>query len=334
MTASAKKIRVSSILLLFFFLSFTSTSTLFAGVTGRLKGKVSDLQNDAPLPNVLITITGTGLKTITDEKGEFFFIAVDAGTYSITASSEWYAKCTFTGTTVFPDHTAELFFKLNREENGNSISNIVFEKPFPQIKKPFSFDAITQSEFSHLPVHIIDDVILNTSGSIYRHNERSAFKGNRYTPSYYYIPREGFADYEEASVNGLNNIHVRGGLASELGYYMDGILLNDPFTGKNFSQIPFQAIDHVTLYSGGFGAKYGEFNAGIAQIIPKRAGERITASGELVTDAAAPLLGAYSYGNQLYSLSLSGPIVKDQIQFFVAADLSKSDDAEPSFLGS
>src|SRR5665647_1616764 len=60
-------------------------------LTGTIAGKVTDEQGGV-LPGVAVTLTGKmGAKTqVTDAKGEFRFLALDPGTYSVKAELQGF----------------------------------------------------------------------------------------------------------------------------------------------------------------------------------------------------------------------------------------------------
>ncbi|MBL7995399.1 TonB-dependent receptor [bacterium] len=327
------KTRFLFICTLIIMMTFIYSAPASAGVTGRLKGKVVDKNSQQPLPDALVKIEGTYFETTPNSSGEFSFIGIDAGTYDVTCSSSSFANHTISETVVFPDQVTELVFELLPSTTGEYPQSTRFQEPYVQSRSPFTINTLTRSEISKLPVRGIDGIILSTTGSIYNRNERSGYAGNYYYGLGIAVNNEGFAEYKEAAVTGSDNLHVRGGADNELGYYLDGMMLNDPFTGNVFAQLPFYAVDHISVQSGGFGASYGSYASAIANITPRRAGNRISVSGQYTTDIAAGFLGANSYGNRLYSLTVSGPVVTKRLKFFAAADLSVTDDAEPSYLG-
>ena len=58
----------------------------FAGVTGKITGKVFDRDTREPLAGANVRIEGTNLGAATDHKGEFFILNVHAGTYAVSFS--------------------------------------------------------------------------------------------------------------------------------------------------------------------------------------------------------------------------------------------------------
>lgn len=229
-----------------------SNSIASAGVTGRLTGKVIDKMTREPLAGATVRINGTQLETSTDANGEFYFIAVDAGTYAVSCSSNSYGDHTITETVVFTDQVSNLVFELLPLTEDIEKQSSRFQPSDIQSKSPFTISALTRSDISKLPVNSVDGIILSSTGSIYSRNERSAYSGNS---NYWFginINFEGSAEYKEAGVTGVDNLHTRGGADNELGYYMDGLMLNDPFTGKVLLNLPFTLWIMYRYTRGGF----------------------------------------------------------------------------------
>ena len=61
------------------------TSNVFAGATGKLKGKVNDDQGK-PLVGVNIYLDGTPIGTASDDSGDYLIINVPAATYTLVVS--------------------------------------------------------------------------------------------------------------------------------------------------------------------------------------------------------------------------------------------------------
>lgn len=276
-----------------------------AGVSGRLKGKVIDKITQEPLPNTIVRVEGTYFETYSDDKGEFAFIGIPAGTYDISISLETYRNVRYSQVSIFPDQISLLRIELEPASGENDEVIPEYPKLSFQINDPYAAKTLTSDQFSKKPYRKINDIVANTSGSIY---QREAYQRGK-------------------------DQFVRAGAYYEMGYYMNGFLLNDGFTGEIFSQIPYAAVDQIMVNLDGFEAKYGYFGSGITQIIPKRGGDVFSSSAEIVSDFAGSALGSESYGRNIYSLTFSGPIIKNTLHFFVAGELSKTDDAKPGVFG-
>lgn len=282
-----------------FLFLFLSAQT-FAGVTGRVQGTVVDKTSGEPLPNTLIKINGTYFETYSNDKGEFSIIGIPAGTYDISIYLETYRKVHCSQLSILPDQISEL--KIELESTPGNDSEVIMEYPKSsfQINDPYAAKTLTSYEFSKKPYRKINDIVTNSSGSIYQRGKDQ---------------------------------FVRAGAYNEMGYYLNGLPLNDGFTGEVFNQLPYSAIDQIMVNIDGFDAKYGNFGSGITQIVPKRGGDVISSSAEYVSDIAAPAFGSGSYGSNIYNLTFSGPIIKNTLRFFAAGELSRTDDAKPGVFG-
>src|SRR5262245_6974561 len=78
-----------------------------ADVTGKLSGRVVD-DKGAPLVGVNIRIEGQRLGAISDEKGDYFILAIPAGTYRVIANRMDLAPFSAENVTISPDFTTNL----------------------------------------------------------------------------------------------------------------------------------------------------------------------------------------------------------------------------------
>jgi len=102
-----RKIIFFTLILLFF-----TSSSAFAGITGKIKGTIVDSESKEPLPGVNIIIEGTTLGAAADGDGFFFIINVPPGTYSLKTSMVGYAAEIKEDVRVFVDRTITVDFEL------------------------------------------------------------------------------------------------------------------------------------------------------------------------------------------------------------------------------
>ncbi len=272
-------------------------SSAVAGVTGRLKGRVVDKATRGPLAGVTVRIEGTWLETVTNDNGEFYFMAVEAGEHKISISMDGNSYSVIV--VVQSDIVNEIDIAASEvpESDGTSKSTTLFSRPHSD---PYRTVLITKKDLATRPYRNVTDMVTNSTSSIYQRNG---------TP------------------------YVRAGASGEMGFFLNGITMNDGFAGNVFLTLPYGAIDHLEVNTGGFDAKYGNYGSGITQIVPKRGGHTFYASAEYVTDAASSALGSESYGRNVYSVAFGGPIIRNTLHFFAAGDLSDTDDANPGVFG-
>ena len=144
-------------------------------------------------------------------------------------------------------------------------------------------------------------------------------------------------------------INVFGGASTaENAYYIDGMNVTDALTAQGGIELPYGAIEQQQTYISGYGAKYGRSIGGVINQIGKSgsnqwhfgvraqwepAGTPWTAdkrnyyfANPLETDQGQSPgdLSTYNKGNHaqqtVYDAYVSGPIIKDKLFFFLAAE--------------
>ena len=65
-------------------------NVIWAGVSGKIYGRVTDRDNGDPLPGVNVIVNGTSQGAATDADGEYFILNIRPGKYSVTVSMIGY----------------------------------------------------------------------------------------------------------------------------------------------------------------------------------------------------------------------------------------------------
>ena len=159
------------------------------------------------------------------------------------------------------------------------------------------------------------------------------------------LPIRGFQEAANISVGividattrnvdgGTGNVNIRGGRPNETGVYLDGFLQNNLITGTDNTQVANSAVEEVVMITGGFSAEFGRNQSGIIQVITKSGGQKFSGTIEGGTDVGiGDALANDSYGWNMVSGSLGGPLGTDKIRFFVSGECRIFDDAEPSYV--
>ncbi|WP_165488675.1 MULTISPECIES: TonB-dependent receptor [Dyella] len=142
-----------------------------------------------------------------------------------------------------------------------------------------------------------------------------------------------------------NALSFGGSSASENAYYVNGFSITNPLTGVSSRQLPYDAIDQTQVLIGGYGAEYGRSTGGVINVVTKSGTN--TWKGDLQVLWAPEQLAQtprsvylrngtlYQRGNGFagddrnelqYSGSIGGPLIKDKLFFFAAADWIRSTD--------
>ena len=273
---------------------------IFAGETGKVMGTVTDKANGNLLPGVNVVLEGTGMGAATDEDGDFYILNIPPGLYNVKLSYIGYAVITIENIRVTKDLTTNLYtVELSSEAIAGQEITVIADKPLIEINATNEVRVIRSEDIKNLPIRGVANIVaLQTS-----------------------VVQDG------------GNLHVRGGRAEEVGFYVDGVNVSDPFSLTRTGSIPNISIEEVSFQAGGFGAEYGSANAGIVNTSTKTGRDRLQFTGESLSDigATAPSTDRdklYSYGNKLVSGSLGGPIpVLNFIRYYGALEYTQQDDS-------
>ncbi|MDD5765402.1 MAG: TonB-dependent receptor [Candidatus Marinimicrobia bacterium] len=279
---------------------------LFAGTSGKIAGTIVDKQSGAPLAGVNVIVTGGGydLGAATDGDGYYTIINVPVGVYTVRASYIGYKETVVSNLVVSLDLTTELNFEL--EQTSLAFEEVMVTALRPMIRKDATNTNIIKSaeEISNLPVRGMAEIAAGTAGVVKAENSTT--------------------------------MNIRGGRGGETATYIDGVLVNDPYNNAVYTYLPNEAIEEMSVQTGGFNAEYGDAMSGIVAITTNAGAEKYSASIEAITDgflsADKKILGAYGYGYNEFVASLSGPIIpKTNHTFFLSGTRRYAADAWPSW---
>ncbi|MBC7187271.1 MAG: carboxypeptidase-like regulatory domain-containing protein, partial [Calditrichaeota bacterium] len=215
--------------------------TVEAGTTGKIAGRVVDADTNQPLPGVNVVIEGTMMGAATDANGYYFVINVPPGVYTVKASMIGYQEVRYENVRVSIDMTTPLNFRLKETvlDLGEAVT-VVAERPLVR-KDLTSTEAVVNSQtIQRLPVDRFHDVVNLQAGVV-----------------------EG---------------HFRGGRQGEVMYMIDGIPVNDIYSGQPAFEVENNAIAELQVISGTFNAEHGQAMSGVVNIVTREGGERYAGS--------------------------------------------------------
>jgi hypothetical protein len=151
---------------------------------------------------------------------------------------------------------------------------------------------------------------------------------------------------------GKNVATIGGGAASENSYYLNGFPITNPLSQLGSMELPFGAIQQASVLTGGFGAEFGRSIGGVLNVQSKSGTNNWEAGAtySLTPDSMRskrkniyfPVTGdennAKTDGklhwrqdnrettSRQYGAYVGGPIIKDKLFMFVAADRTVTDD--------
>lgn len=223
---------------------------LIAGTAGKISGRVVDAGTGEPLVGVDVYIDELRMGGATDLDGTYFILNVPPGTYDVEVSMIGYRTEIRQGVEVVADRTSYVDFRLS----GTVIEIeqpviVVAEKPIIEIDMTSKETRVTREDLDVLPIDEPIEVITLQGG---------------------------------VTTDAAGNLHIRGGRAGELAYYIDGIEVSNALLGST----PFlhkDIISELSFLSGTFNAEYGNIMSGVVNIVTPEGGSKFSGSLEYVS---------------------------------------------------
>ncbi len=272
---------------------------LYGGVTGKIVGRVYDAETGEGLPAANVIIEGTVLGAATDPDGYFIILDVPPGVYSVTARVIGYEPMTIENVKVSADLTTTLEFPLRQTVIEKKPVVVVAKRPIIKKDLTTSVAIVGRKEIEAMPVSNVQDIVAQQAGSVRRGGQ----------------------------------IHIRGGRAGETVYMVDGIELKDPITGAYDTHVPQISIEETSIYTGGFGAEFGNAQSGVINIVTREG--RAKFSGDLIYRTSdMRFLGRDIHrffdrdsteNLHRFEYALSFPIIQKKLRAFVSGELERTD---------
>ena len=214
-----------------------------AGTTGIISGTVKDAETGTVLSGANIIVNGTKLSTVTDAAGRFIIINVPPGEYEINAELIGYAVETLGTVQVTMDTTAVADFDLRKEAIAEEGTIINRARPMinAEVANTLNLVTVQQEDMARL-----DPASVRAAPGIL-----------------------GALPGVLVETNGSGQIHVRGGRMDQTGWYLEGIPITDPNMGAFGTNLFTTGMSKFQVYTGGFGAEYGNAIAGVLNEIKK-----------------------------------------------------------------
>ncbi len=208
--------------------------------TGKFAGKVVDRQSGEALPGVNIIVDGTNRGAATDNNGEYVILNIPPGDYTLRASFIGYATQRVENLRISIGNTTRQDFSMSQEAVAGEEVVIVAERPLVQKDLTASQKVTTAAEIKDLPVESFFGVVTTQAG---------------------------------VNTGAGGEIHIRGGRTNEIGYYIDGVSVSNPFfTNSLATNVSNKALEELKVVSGAFNAEYGNAMSGIINLSLKEGG--------------------------------------------------------------
>jgi len=211
-------------------------SYIYAGTTGKIAGKIIDKNTGESLLGANIILLGTTLGASADMDGNYFIINIPPGEYEVKASMIGYSSFTIQKVRVSVDQTTKLDFELISESI--ELTDVVVTAERLLVRKDLTSTEATISgdNISMLPLEDVSSVV----------------------------------NLQAGVVDG----HFRGGRSNEVKYLVDGVPVNDVYSGQSSLSPEINSIQEVQVITGTFNAEYGEALSGVVNQVTKIAGDK------------------------------------------------------------
>jgi outer membrane receptor protein involved in Fe transport len=261
-----------------------SSTTLWAGTTGKIAGKVTDRKTREPILGVNVIIEGTARGAITDGDGFYQIINIPPGSYTLSARFIGYGTQRLTNVAVSVDRTTQQNITLEQQVIEGQEVTIQAERPAIEMDRTHTASVVSTETVEMMPVTTVDEVIQLQSGV----------------------------------VNEDGELHFRGGRSREVSYLIDGVPVTNAFdqSGGNNVVVENAMIQELEVISGTFNAEYGSAQSGIVNIITKGPAKRFSGSvqtyiGDWLSSHDELFLGIKNFNpvsEKDGQFSLSGPL--------------------------
>jgi len=214
---------------------FFLVSSLFAGTTGKIAGRVIDKQTGDPLIGVNVLVEGSYMGAATDNDGYYSIVNVTPGTYSLKTMMIGYQGVIQRNVQVMVDLTTPANFEMTTEVLSGEEVIVLAESPIVKKDVTSTSFRVNSDQIDQLQVQNLSEIIELQAGVV-----------------------EG---------------HFRGGRSGEVMYIVDGVPMNDAYSGDNLFDVESDMIQEVEVISGTFNAEYGQAMSGIVNIVTKEGQE-------------------------------------------------------------
>jgi hypothetical protein len=278
---------------------------------GKLRGQITDQETGEPLVGANVILVGTSYGAATDLNGEYIILNLIPNVYEVKASYIGYQSQSISNIRINIGLTTGLDFKLVPEGIQVGTVEIVAEKPLVNKYNTNANRITTSDDIEALPIRGVDNILATTPGVILQDNQ----------------------------------IFIRGGRQDEVGFYLEGSNITDPMVGGRQVTLVQDALEEISVQSGGYSAEYGNANSGIVRQQIKTGTPDWKFSLEYITDNVGfnssddRNTGAQNWGDAAYwfgynesIFTLSGPLGTPNIKFFGLFNYNFINDVSPQNL--
>ncbi|MBN2091488.1 TonB-dependent receptor [candidate division KSB1 bacterium] len=269
---------------LFIFLLMTQIG--FAGVTGKIAGKITDRTTGEPLIGANVVIDGTERGAAADESGNFMILRIPPGKYTLRITMIGYKRARVTDVKVFSDRTTKMDYALETEAvQGEEVIVVAGREPV-EFDRTNTASYVSEEEIANLPVSNLAEVIQMQTGVV---------------------------------TDAGGAMHFRGGRSREVAYMIDGMPVTNAFSQGGGSNVAIENnfIKELQVISGTFNAEYGQAQSGVVNVVTKVPERNFSGTLEVLTG------GYYAPNKPMYiGLDNYQPLDEKEAKFSFSGPIS------------
>ena len=286
------------------FIFLTLLSGFLFSSNGKLTGTITQKSDNAPAVGVNIMIADTYLGAASGQDGRFVILNIPPGTYSVRVDAIGFAPVVLQNVRITTSQTTEINIKLDESVVEGQEVTVVAERPLIQKDLTASQRVTTAKEIADMPVESFLGVLSTHAGV-------------------------------NKSADGA--LHVRGGRSNEVGYYIGGVSMSNPFFTNSLAVgLSNKALEEMKLVSGAFNAEYGNAMSGVVNVKVKDGGKKYQGSlsyyaGDYNSNAEDifPNISDQSFtANTTLDAFVSGPVIPglgDKLTFNISVRRNQSE---------
>jgi outer membrane receptor protein involved in Fe transport len=286
------KIGVAALLSLLAF----GSSTVRAGTTGKISGRIIESTKSEGLAGANIVLTGTNLGAATNIDGYYAILNVPPGSYEIQVRLIGYRTYVVKDVRVSSDNTTKLDASMQEAVVSAAEVVVTAQRPVVQVNLTSTIATVSDKEIKSLPVQELADIV----------------------------------NLQAGVVDG----HFRGGRDGEVQYQVNGVSVNNVYDNTSSIKIDRSLIQEVQVVTGTFDAEYGQAMSGVVNTVLKSGSERFEWNAEVYGGDFLYESGgkrgltykAHPFSTQSYQANLSGPTGLPETYFLLSGRRHVFDD--------
>ena len=261
-------------------------SSLFAQSTVKIEGIVSEAKSGLPLQDVNIYISGTGIGTVTDQRGRFQIERLFTGTYTLVASHIGYKSEQIVNIRIRQGQPQ--FLKISLKDKPLQMQSVAIaaERLAPSDNSRTIF--ISEQAIRESPAQSLTEILAAVPG----------------------IDIQSSGGRESSQ-----KISIRGSETNQVLVLLDGVPVNDVLTGgSDLSNIPLHMVESIEVTRGAASSDQG--NGAIGGSVHIRTRHTLKNMVQIKTSCA-------SFGHRLFESTLSSHVKR--VDFSLSYQSMKSD---------